>query len=312
MALPLNKRSDMASIAKVPFGTSIERVKSIVERDGGVILEDFLSPDQVASLNAEVDPYLNTRRLGPTGNVDELTAAIFGKKTKRITQLVTRSSVFRSEILAHGQLLDYVDSLILPSADSYWLSTAHVIEIHPGERRQILHRDFENYPVFRDLGPAGPEASIDCIVALTEFTEEAGGTRVIPGSHKWPDFNDRGSSKATIPLEMKPGSMFLYSGKLIHGGGANQSNGPRRALLMLYVLGWLMPEEAFPFYVPMELARSLPIRAQQLIGFRSFHNASKMAGSLWQIEYEELADFLDASAADQSPARPSLKFNVTK
>ncbi len=96
----------------------------------------------------------------------------------------------------------------------------------------------------------------------------------------------------TIPVQMEPGSAFFYSGKVVHGGGANRSGRPRRALALPYTLGWLAPEEAYPFYVPLELARTLPARAQQLIGFRSHHNAGQSAGSLWQIEYEELANYL--------------------
>jgi ectoine hydroxylase-related dioxygenase (phytanoyl-CoA dioxygenase family) len=287
----------MAELKRVKCGTPVEDIIAIMESDGGLILEDLLSQDQVDRLNAELDPFLDARKLGVT-DTDDFQALFSGLHTKRITGLVTRSKVFREEILPHDQLLDYVDAFLHPQSESYWLSTAQVIEIQPGETAQYLHRDLENFPVFRDLGPAGPESTINCLIALTEFTEETGGTRVIPGSHKWPDYSDRGQPEMTVPVEMKPGSAFFYSGKVAHGGGANRSAAPRRALAMPYVLGWLAPEEAYPFYVPVELARTLPRRAQQLIGFRSFHNGSLNAGSLWQIDYEELANYLKMDAPD--------------
>ena len=45
--------------------------------------------------------------------------------------------------------------------------------------------------------------------------------------------------------------------------------------------------------MPLDLARTLPPKVQQMIGFRSFHNSSNLGGSLWQHNYEELADHLD-------------------
>jgi hypothetical protein len=50
-----------------------------------------------------------------------------------------------------------------------------------------------------------------------------------------------------------------------------------------------VPEEAYPFVVPMEEARKMSPRLQQMIGFRSFHQREPRGGSLWQHNYEELA-----------------------
>ena len=53
--------------------------------------------------------------------------------------------------------------------------------------------------------------------------------------------------------------------------------------------GFLVPEEAYPFAVPMEVAREMSPRLQQMTGFRSFHQHNPRGGSLWQHNYEELA-----------------------
>jgi hypothetical protein len=286
----------MAKLQRLPSGAPVEDVVAVIEEDGGLILEGLLTPAQVAKLNAELDPLVIPRKPGNTAGVPDTMAEFSGRNTKRITGLVTRSEVLRDDILSHPYLLGYIDALLKPYPDAYWLSTAQVIEIQPGEKAQALHRDLENFPIFRDAGPAAAEATVNCIVALSEFTEETGGTRVIPGSHKWPDFSNRGAPEMTIPVEMRPGSAVLYSGKLVHGGGANRSSTPRRALTLPFALGYLTPEEAYPFYVPLELARTLPPRAQQLLGFRSFHNMTQGAGSVWQLNYEELAHYLKLDA----------------
>ena len=59
--------------------------------------------------------------------------------------------------------------------------------------------------------------------AITDFTKENGATQVVPGSHKW--------DKERMPLdeeienaEMSAGSVFIYTGSVMHGGGANQTS----------------------------------------------------------------------------------------
>ena len=274
----------------VPSNTDTAAVMQILERDGAVILEDLLTEDQVARLNADLDSHLERH---PTGGINSTALQFFGDRTKRFTNLVTLSKTFREEILEHDIVLRLTDAILLPHADSYWMCAAQIIELHPGEILQPLHRDLSNFPFFRTLGSAGPEVVCNFIIALKDFREEVGATRVIPGSHKWEDFENVGSQDQTIAAEMRPGSALFGGGKVVHGGGANVTKDrTRRALAFAFNLGWLVPEEAYPFTVPLELARSLSPRAQQLLGFRSFHNESQKGTTLWGVHFQELAHFL--------------------
>jgi ectoine hydroxylase-related dioxygenase (phytanoyl-CoA dioxygenase family) len=97
----------------------------------------------------------------------------------------------------------------------------------------------------------------------------------------------------TIPAELESGCAVFYSGKVIHGGGANKTKDVKRRVISSgFNPGFLVPEEAYPFVVPMELVRQMSSRMQRLIGFRSFHQRNPLGGSLWQHNYEELADHL--------------------
>lgn len=53
-----------------------------------------------------------------------------------------------------------------------------------------------------------------------------------------------------------------------------------------------MPEKAYPFAVPMEMARTLSKRGQQLTGVRSQHNQKLGGGTLWSLDYIELGRVL--------------------
>lgn len=292
MSISAEKTASTATLETVPKSTPLPEILAIIDRDGGVIVEGMFSQEQVDQLNRDIDPHLENLQPGSRAEVEHA-GDFHGAKTKRLTNLITISEVFRTKWVTDETVLGWADAMLHPVADSYWMTTAQVIQIHPGQTAQVLHRDSDNYPIFRPLGPAAPEVQINALVALTEFTEDMGATRVIPGSNKWDDFNDTGTPEMTVPAVMSPGSALLINGKVVHGGGANVTKDKvRRGLAFAFNAGFLVPEEAYPFLVPLEVAKALPPKVQNLIGFRSFHNESKAGGTLWQVNYQELADHL--------------------
>jgi ectoine hydroxylase-related dioxygenase (phytanoyl-CoA dioxygenase family) len=102
--------------------------------------------------------------------------------------------------------------------------------------------------------------------ALTEFTEENGATRVIPGSHKLEDRLEF-SQADTEPAVMEAGSVLLYTGSLYHGAGANRTNSVRSGLIVHYSLGWLRQEENQYLSVPPDVLQTLPEDLLRLMGY---------------------------------------------
>ncbi|TXH59565.1 MAG: phytanoyl-CoA dioxygenase family protein [Burkholderiaceae bacterium] len=280
-------------IERVNSASTPEDVWKVVERDGGVIIEQLFDPATVGAFNAEIDGPL--AGLTPGGQIPDY-VPFFGANTKRLTNMIVVSETFRNTIIQNPLVLGIADHVMHRVCDSYWMTSAQVIEIGPGNAAQYLHRDMANYPIFMPQGPASPEVVINFLCAMTDFTEDNGATRVIPGSNAWADYFDPEPATCadmTIPAEMKAGDVLLISGKVVHGGGANRTADQyRRALALAFSPGFLMPEEAAPLLVPLDLARTLPPRTQQLLGFRSFHNRSHYGGSLWQHNFVELADHL--------------------
>src|SRR5262245_56856412 len=283
---------DPKKLESLPFGAPVGDVVRLVHRDGAVILRDALTVEQVEQINAELDGPLEVVPCGSTKESREH-QAFHGYRTRRMTDAVTRSPAAREGFIGNSTTLGYVKELFKDVCDTFWLQASQTIEIHPGEKAQFLHRDMDNYPVFRRYGPEGaPELTVNFLLALVDATEAAGATRVIPGSNSWP-FAERGAPDMTIAAELRAGSALLMSGKSIHGGGANATTDVKRRVLSIsFNPGFLVPEEAYPFVVPLELARAMSPALQQLIGFRSFHQFRQHGGSLWQHNYEELADHL--------------------
>src|SRR3990170_5023283 len=111
------------ALESVPSDTPVGEILAIVARDGGVIIKNFLSQDQIERFNAEVEPAMEALKPGST-HENELIAAFHGSNTKRLTNLVTLSPTFRNEIIDHDLVHDLCDATFLEESGSYWMTTA--------------------------------------------------------------------------------------------------------------------------------------------------------------------------------------------
>jgi len=278
----------MASTAKlqqVKAKDGRDAVLAALRADGAVIIKGLFTADQVRRLNEEVQPSIDKLRVG-SKHTEEWVKEFHGDNTKRLNNVVSISSTFRHEILENELIHQCCEDIYLKDAGGYWMNSAQVIDIGPGSNAQPLHRDQWQFPIFTHAGADAPQASINFVVALTEFTDENGATRVIPGSHKWDDFSQNGTPEDTIPAEMQPGDACFITGKIVHGGGANRTKDKtRRGITLVFQCSYLTPEEAYPFLVPMDIARTLTPRGQRMIGFRS--QFLKDSPGVWKRDYGE-------------------------
>ena len=279
------------SLRRVPRTTTTEEILQIVQKDGGVVIEQFLSQQTLDQINQDLEPALATANAGSTHS-DEFISSFHGSNTKRITNLVSHSEVFRTDILDDDKVHELVEKIFDEDSGDYWMTTAQVIEIGPGNKAQPLHRDLENFLPFVKMGPSGRDVTINFLIALTNFTEENGATRVIPRSGHWPDYMDRGQPEMTIPATMNAGDCLFINGKVVHGGGANNTEGEkRRGCAFTFQPSYLTPEEAYPFFVKKEVVKTMSPRAQKMIGFRSQY--PKGSPGLWQADYNEIGKLLN-------------------
>jgi ectoine hydroxylase-related dioxygenase (phytanoyl-CoA dioxygenase family) len=222
---------------------------------GCAIVERLVDSEVVDRVLAEMDPYIAAT---PNGGDD-----FSGRLTTRTGALLarSRSSV---EMVAHPLVLEATSQVLSPFASNFQLHLTQVIAIGPGSVAQPLHRDqwcFDFFPFPEDM-----DVEVSTIWALDDFTEENGATRIIPGSMLEPK-ESCADVHRTLPATMPKGSVVLYSGRTIHGGGSNRSDRVRRALNVDYVLGWLRQEENQYLSCPPEVARTLPEPVQKLAGY---------------------------------------------
>ena len=69
---------------------------------------------------------------------------------------------------------------------------------------------------------------------------------------------------------MPAGTALIYLGSVWHGGGANRTGQRRLGVVLHYASAWLRPVENHVLAVPPDLARTLPPRLQELLGYNIY------------------------------------------
>jgi ectoine hydroxylase-related dioxygenase (phytanoyl-CoA dioxygenase family) len=265
-----------------------ESIMGGLAADGGVIVKDFISGDLVARLNAELQAHIDGTEPG-SDRVQQERRRFWGSQTKRLTRLAARAPAF-AEVLDHDFMHRWARRSL--RAD-YWLNTGQAMVVGPGEQEQVLHRDIGIWPFIQEMGTAAPEVMVSILLALSDFTEEQGATRVIPGSHLWTDFHQSPKREDAVAAVMPAGGALLYLGKTVHGAGANRTRDAwRHGLHMSFVLGWLTPEEASPLGVPWEIARRYSPRVQRMLGYASPGPALHAPPRNWLLDFVDVRNHL--------------------
>ena len=230
-----------------------DEVLENLSQTGYVVVEGLLTRDEAAAKRAELTSILDRT---PTGRNE-----FEGYNTRRVYALFAKTRAF-DEAACHPLIAEVAEALLGP----HQLSAPTGIEIGPGEPAQVLHRDDSIYP----LTEPHPEVVLNTMWALDDFTEANGATRIVPGSHHWEPGRWPGEDDPVIQAEMPAGSVIFYVGHLFHGGGANQTDRPRLGVILEYAASWLRAQENHLLAVPQEIARDLPERLQELLGYNIY------------------------------------------
>ena len=186
-----------------------------------------------------------------------------GHQTLRVGGVTKYSSHFPT-LLLHPTVLAIADAILKPHCEVYQVGSTTAIEILPGEDAQVLHADDACYP--SHLLPF--EMQISALWALDDFTVENGATRVVPrelGVEKPEDAREEHVVQAVMPK----GSVVIYLGSTIHGGGANRSDAPRKAVVNTYCLGWLRQEENQYLTLTKEEVAAQSDEMRRMLGFQA-------------------------------------------
>ncbi|MDX2151660.1 MAG: phytanoyl-CoA dioxygenase family protein [Bryobacteraceae bacterium] len=153
---------------------------------------------------------------------------------RRLANLVDKGTLFE-EVVAEPAVLERIESVL--GAD-FKLSSLNARSTDP------MTADAQ--PLHCDAGAVADERGFwvcNSIWLLDDFTAENGATRVVPGSHRWGRLPQEVLTDAAAPhpdevlVLGKAGDVVVMNTHAWHGGTANRTGAPRRALHAFYTRG---------------------------------------------------------------------------
>jgi ectoine hydroxylase-related dioxygenase (phytanoyl-CoA dioxygenase family) len=259
-----------------------QRWKADYDRDGFVVVEECLDQPTLGALREAVEqitrdpdalpPRLkqwidferNYVRQQPEYN--EFSSEQVGNAIRNIMELPAFDPLF-AKLICHAPLLDILETLFGTTEFSFH-NYKCIIKAPRISSRFRWHRDL---PYLEHTSPN----LLTAMLCLDDMTETNGATVVMPGTHRVPH-EAVGSQDKEIQEDKLPdaprvtvccpaGSVVLFHVNIIHGGGGNRSDIPRRNLISI----WAGPD-TYPTYGQRYMYQDLkphsvdPARQKQL------------------------------------------------
>ena len=287
----------MAEVKHISIDTPNEEALGIIYNDAAVIIDDVVPESEIDKILDELDPFIK----GNLKGADEFT----GFQTSRVGALIARSQGCR-DLALHTKINSLAAKFLEPHCDNYQLHFTSLITIGPGETKQILHRDrglWGGY-ISRKI-----ETQFAVVWAASDFTYENGATQLVPGSHKWHAKREAQQNEIAY-AEMKKGSVLIYTGSVLHGGGDNTSKDLRSGIFIHYAPGWIRQQENQYLSCPPEIAKELSSELRSLIGYSKggyvmgfYSDPNNLDGKLESVTPEKIfSDKKDKFTVLASPA----------
>ena len=212
------------------------------DRDGFIVVEDVLSPTEVAELRGVTDEFVEkSRAISDHDAIYDLEPGHTetDPRVRRIKVPHAQHAVYDG-VMRHPNILAVLQQLVSPAIR---FDTSKLNMKSPGYGAAVeWHQDWAFYPHTNDDLCAVGVMMDDCEI-------ENGPLLCIPGSHKGPVFDHHADGYfcgaidgeaagvdfgQAVACTGKAGSISIHHARTIHGSALNTSDKPRRLLLFQY------------------------------------------------------------------------------
>ena len=196
---------------------------------GYCVIPDVMSKEQIATLKER----LVEQAAGELARGVATRDGGADSPNQRVWNLVNKGKVFR-DLMLHPVVEAVMSHLLGPD---YLLSSFTANIARKGGDQMVMHTDqiyvgfWTNVPMVANIA-----------WMLDDFTDENGGTRLMPKTHLEASMP---TSWDSIAGEGKAGSVLVFDGRLWHGTGANRTDQPRHALLSYHCRPFIRQQENF-------------------------------------------------------------------
>lgn len=229
-----------------------DKWKADYNRDGYLVVEDCVDADTLAALRAGIDRItddpdslpknlrghvqLERDYIAKQPQYNDLNIEQVGNAVRNIMELPKFDAVF-ADFLLHEPLLDVLEA-VFESSEFHFHNYKCIIKAPRVSSQFRWHRDL---PYLEH----STTNLVTAMVCLDPMTEENGATVVMPGSHR--DVEGRRTNHGDMDIAEKDlpdmprvtvtcpaGSVVLFHVNILHGGGANRSDIPRRNVIGIW------------------------------------------------------------------------------
>ncbi len=248
------------SIPRFAADVPMAEFNAALEEAGCAVITDVMDPALRQSITSELASHMAAARVIQEDDPEEF----YPGKTRRVTALIARSPSVTDQLITHPAAQGVCEHFLRPTGElGYQLHVTAALEVGPGARRQILHREDDSFSYFP---MPRPNLIVASMWAVSDFRADNGGTLLVPGSHRWP--GDREAQpEEIVQAQMPAGSVLFWLGSLLHGAGANTSEDWRYGIILTYSAGWVRQEENQYLDVPPERLAELSPEVRRIAGF---------------------------------------------
>ena len=267
---------DSSDFDQLPKPTADEgQLEADFVRWGYCLVADAMNPAQVQAQLARLQEQAAAER-----KIDQAVTTSVGGTAQLVANLVLKGAVFRDAVefkesaAQRGPLVDRLLAKVM--GEGFGLGCAHGSIVHTGGGLQELHIDQGGMPL---PYPPFPFGSL-IIWCYSEFSLAAGGTYIVPGSHRTASgdncFQDGADLLRLVDADVglvaicaPPGTCILTDTRVLHGGGQRTAPGTRYAMRCHYNRHFIRPlheQSTANLHVPNDVYEKLSPRLKQMMG----------------------------------------------
>jgi ectoine hydroxylase-related dioxygenase (phytanoyl-CoA dioxygenase family) len=170
-------RPSIPTLDAASLGGSFGAVAEALSEAGAVVVKGMATAERRDALDRELAPFYAATPAAP----EEGPEAFYAGDTKRLGNLLSKSPV-AAGLAIDDAVLDVIDATLLPFCENYQLHVCSSLNIGPGARAQVLHREDAWDENVRSWGGEyhheGPKRAliVATMWAMNDFTASNGAT----------------------------------------------------------------------------------------------------------------------------------------